>query len=566
MKNQGEHNQKELLNQLNWLMFFRVIVSTLMLSSSILLQIKKIPSPLTPFLTNINVYIIIITIFFLTFIYAITIKKIKNLTAFAYIQITLDTFLITFLIYSTGGKDSMFSFLYTISIITASILLYRKGGFYIASVCSILYGGFLDIEFYGMIPSPSKPFLDKDYNSTDLFFTILINIIAFYLVAYLSSLLSRQVLVSRKELKKKQLDFDQLEAFNRNIVMSINSGLLTTDIEGRITFFNKAAEEITGYGFSDVYNTIAEDTFPFLKDKKDGAIEPLTYKDMHSLRYESQFKKQNGDTLYLGFSTSLLKDTMEKDIGKIIIFQDLTMFKEMEDHIKLVDRLAAVGRLSAGIAHEMRNPLASVSGSIQVLKEELQLEGQQQRLMDIAINETDRLDSLITDFMLFAQPGLGKKEDVVITKVIGDTLNDITNSHEWNNDIEVRWDISSHIKVEADPKQLRHVFWNIFINAVQAMPEGGELLIKVRDLDSTNNILQKMTESLEIVIADTGCGIPEENLDNIFDPFFTTRDRGTGMGLAIAYRIIESYNGKIVVKSEPGRRTSFSIYLPIASL
>ncbi|MDY6856902.1 MAG: ATP-binding protein [Thermodesulfobacteriota bacterium] len=424
----------------------------------------------------------------------------------------------------------------------------------------------MDFEFYGIIPSSSKLFLDKDYNSTDLFFSISINIIAFYLVAYLSSLLSKEVLISRKELKKKQLDFNQLEALNRNIVMSINSGLLTTDIKGRITFFNKAAEEITGYGFSDVHNTFAEDLFPFLRDKKDWTTEKLA-NNMHSLRYESKFKKQNGDILYLGFSISLLKDTMGEDIGKIIIFQNLTMFKEMEDHIKRVDRLAAVGRLSAGIAHEMRNPLASASGSIEVLNQELQLNGQHKRLMNIAINEIDRLNSLITDFMLFAQPGLGKKEDVVITKVIGDTLNEITNCPEWNkNNIEVRWDLSSHNTVKADPKQLRHVFWNIFTNAVQAMPEGGELQIKVRDLVSPNNTFEKMTESLEINITDTGCGIPEENLDSIFDPFFTTKDKGTGMGLAIAYRIIESYYGKIVVKSELQRGTSFCILLPIASL
>ncbi|MFA4910097.1 MAG: ATP-binding protein [Desulfobacteria bacterium] len=560
---QAEDVQKEFLKKLHWLMLLRVAVITFLLGITILIQLKQTPSYLTPFL--IYLYIVIVIIYFLTFIYAFIINRIKNLPFFAYLQIILDIFLITFLIYSTGGKESIFTFMYTISIITASILVYRKGGVLVASVCSILYGGLLDLEFYGIIhPVSGKVFEPRDYQGTDLFYSILMNITAFYLVAFLSSLLSEQARRSRRELQKKQVDFDQLEALNRNIVQSINSGLLTTDLEGKVTFFNKAAEEITGYSFSQVYNSKAEKMFPFLK-------KPLN-SDHPPFRFESEFKREDGDTLYLGFSTSPLRDSRGEELGDILIFQDLTKLKAMEEHIRMVDRLAAVGRLAAGIAHEMRNPLASVSGSIQVLKGELQLDNVNERLMDIAIRETERLNALITDFLLFAKPGLEGKEVVDITKVINDTLGEFASSPEWNKDIEVHKNLSKDSKVEANPRQLKQVFWNLFINAVQAMPEGGKLKIEVRRQKAEVRSPGYMSNSqkaednlLEILITDTGCGIAKENMDKIFDPFFTTKEKGAGMGLAIAYRIIESYKGKTVVKSRVGQGTSFIIYLPLAS-
>lgn len=560
---QAEDVQKEFLKKLHWLMLLRVAVITFLLGITILIQLKQTPSYLTPFL--IYLYIVIVIIYFLTFIYAFIINRIKNLPFFAYLQIILDIFLITFLIYSTGGKESIFTFMYTISIITASILVYRKGGVLVASVCSILYGGLLDLEFYGIIhPVSGKVFEPRDYQGTDLFYSILMNITAFYLVAFLSSLLSEQARRSRRELQKKQVDFDQLEALNRNIVQSINSGLLTTDLEGKVTFFNKAAEEITGYSFSQVYNSKAEKMFPFLK-------KPLN-SDHPPFRFESEFKREDGDTLYLGFSTSPLRDSRGEELGDILIFQDLTKLKAMEEHIRMVDRLAAVGRLAAGIAHEMRNPLASVSGSIQVLKGELQLDNGNERLMDIAIRETERLNALITDFLIFAKPGLEGKEVVDIVRVINDTLGEFASSPEWNKDIEVYKNLSGDSKVEANPRQLKQVFWNLFINAVQAMPEGGKLKIEVRSQKPEARSLEYMSNSqkaednlLEIIITDTGCGIPRENLDKIFDPFFTTKEKGAGMGLSIAYRIIESYKGKTVVKSEVGQGTSFIIYLPLAS-
>lgn len=559
-----ENARKEFRNRLHWLMLLRAIVITFLLGMTTLIQLKQAPSYLTPFL--IYLYIFVGTVYFLTFVYALTINRINNLSFFAYLQITADTFLITFLVYFTGGKESVFLFMYFLSIITASILAYREGGFLVASLCSILYGGLLCLEFYGIIPHISGKVWGKGgYQSIDLFYSVLINISAFYLVAFLSSLLSEQARRSKSELQKKQVDLDQLEALNKDIIQSITSGLLTTDLEGKVTFFNRAAGEITGYSFSQVYHSRVEEILPFLKDRR-GIFEDTPSANHRPFRFESEFKRQDGDVLYLGFSTSTLRDSKGEKLGNILTFQDLTKFKEMEERIKMVDRLAAVGRLSAGIAHEMRNPLASVSGSIQVLRDELKLEGRNKRLVDIAIRETERLNSLITDFMLFAQPGLGKKGIVDIAGIINDTLDEFICGPEWNKDIEVFREFSGDIKVEADPKQLAQVFWNLFINAVQAMREGGELRIEVGSLGPMSGDQLPAANISEVIVTDTGCGIPKESLDKIFDPFFTTRDGGTGMGLAIAYKIVESCQGKIVVRSKVGQGTSFTIYLPVASV
>ncbi|MFH1624315.1 MAG: ATP-binding protein [Pseudomonadota bacterium] len=565
-----EDSQKEFVKRLHWLMFLRVVVITFLLGITILVQLKQAPSYLTPFL--IYLYILIGAVYFLTLVYVFTINKIKNLPFFAYFQIIMDTLLITFLIYSTGGKESIFPFMYILSIITASILVYRKGGFFVASVCSILYGGLLDLEFYGVLyPASGKVLEHESYQSTDLFYSILMNITAFYLVAFLSSLLSEQARRSSRELQEKQVDFDQLEALNRNVVQSISSGLMTTDLEGRITFINKAGEEITGYRFSQVYNSTVGEIFPFLRGKNKVVERPLNF-DHSPSRFEYRFTRRDGDALYLGFSTSSLRDSRGEELGNVLIFQDLTEFKQMEQHIKIVDRLAAVGRLAAGIAHEMRNPLASMSGSVQVLKDELQLDGRRERLMNIAIRESERLNSLITDFMLFAQPGLGEKEIVNVVRVINDTLDEFINSPDWNEKIEVSRDLSKDMMVEVIPKELKQVFWNLFINAIQAMPEGGELKVAVSGQDSEMRGFGAATKRrppgdnfLEIIVADSGHGIPRDRIDKIFDPFFTTKERGAGMGLAIVYRIIESYRGEIVVHSEVGRGTTFTLYLPVAS-
>lgn len=250
----------------------------------------------------------------------------------------------------------------------------------------------------------------------------------------------------------------------------------------------------------------------------------------------------------------------------------LLKLKEMEEHVKLVDRLAAIGRLAAGMAHEVRNPLTSMSGSIQVLRDSLELDADNKRLMEIVLRETNRLDQLISDFILFAQPNDRKKEIVELNSIIDDALQLFSYNPHYSN-ININKHLQDKIMIEADSQQIKQVFWNLFINAAQAMDNGGELKVstKIVQLDSLNKeIKSRLNNSSnkfwsQIIVSDTGCGIQKRYLDKIFDPFFTTKDRGIGLGLAIVYRIIESYKGTISVKSESGKGSSFTIYLPSIS-
>ncbi|MBW1855800.1 MAG: PAS domain S-box protein, partial [Deltaproteobacteria bacterium] len=464
-----------------------------------------------------------------------------------------------------------FSLFYYLSIISASIMLYRRGGFIAASASSLFYGLIVALEYYGLFqPLYGTPEGER-YDITSQLFRVFMNITAFYLIAILSSLLSEQVRKSKEALRVKEIDYDKLEILHQNIIESIGSGLLTVDEKRRITFFNRAAEEITGYGFSKVYGVKIDDIFTEIKNKE-GVPQKVSKSETSFPRFEIAFKRADGNIVHLGFSKTVLKDEEGNSQGELYAFQDVTKFKEMEEHVRLVDRLAAIGRLATGMAHEVRNPLASMSGSIQVLRDGLELDTDNKRLMEIVLRETNRLDQLLSDFILFAQPSDRKKEIVELNSIIDDTLQLFLYNPSYTN-INVITNLKGDIMIEADPQQIKQVFWNLFVNAAQAMDEGGELKVSTQ-IVSLDSLDEKISSRLnnnagklwsQTVVEDTGRGIQEESLDKIFDPFFTTRDKGIGLGLAIVYRIIESYKGTILVESESNKGSNFTIYLPSIS-
>jgi two-component system sensor histidine kinase PilS (NtrC family) len=483
----------------------------------------------------------------------------------------MDVLLITGLINATGGIRSVFSLFYYLSIISASIILYRKGGIIIATVSSVLYGLIVGLEYYGIFQPLYEIPDDAIYGITSLLFRVVMNVTAFYFIAMLSSFLSEQASKSDEALKIKEIDYHKLEILYRNIVESINSGLLTVDEENKITSFNRAAEDITGHNFSDVYGVKIDRVLPDLREIGQSPGSGKKYDTMNP-RFEISFKREDGRILHLGFSKAVLKDVGGDSKGEIYVFQDLTKLKEMEEHVKLVDKLAAIGRFATGMAHEIRNPLASMSGSVQVLKDSLKLDSDNQRLMNIVLRETNRLDQLLSDFILFARPDDRRKESVELNNILDDTIQLFSYNPQYG-DINVIKNLHGKIMIEADPQQIKQVFWNLFINAAQSMDHKGALVVNTEIVhqDSLSKGVKSRldTNSNEfwshIIVSDTGRGIPEKYTDKIFDPFFTTRDRGIGLGLAIVYRIIESYRGNISVKSQENKGTSFTIYLPSIS-
>jgi two-component system sensor histidine kinase PilS (NtrC family) len=258
-------------------------------------------------------------------------------------------------------------------------------------------------------------------------------------------------------------------------------------------------------------------------------------------------------------STSLLRDEKDDVRGTILIFQDITTMMQMAERIRRQERLATVGSLAAGIAHEIRNPLASLSGSIQVLQGELDLKGDNRHLMDIVVRETDRLNTIITDFLEYARPKTTQDDRIVISSVLEETIILLKNSKEFVDGVSISCNVDPAITTRGDARRMRQVFWNLLINSCQAMPNGGEMMISAYPFSHG----EEDSAWCEIVIADTGQGISPEHLAKIFDPFFTTKIGGTGLGLAIAYRIIEDHGGTIAVESEEGRGTKFRMLIPM---
>jgi two-component system sensor histidine kinase PilS (NtrC family) len=394
---------------------------------------------------------------------------------------------------------------------------------------------------------------------------------AFYVVAFLSGYIAEELKKKKGELIQKQVDYDQLETFNRNVIQSLDSGLLTINLHGQINFANRTAEKILNRNAEELKKLSIDDLFPnhnevFNEIKKNTLNSPWDYQ-----RYETVLINHEGKKVYLGFSISPLTAPGGSCIGYTLIFQDITNVKEMEEQVKRSDKLVAIGQLAAGLAHEIRNPLTSLSGSIQMLKSELVLDHPNQRLMDIILRESERLNALITDFLLFAKPPKTNKKLCEIGKILEETIDLFTHSLEYHQNVRIRRLFSDdHIQILIDPDQMKQVFWNLLMNAVQAMVNGGELSI---DLKRGNDLMpsaasrrspkRKSKEWVKIFITDAGNGIDPKDKRKIFDPFFTTKERGTGLGLSIVHKIIENHNGVIKVESEVGKGSTFILFLPV---
>jgi two-component system sensor histidine kinase PilS (NtrC family) len=562
-KAEGE-GRESLFSRIQWLMFFRAVLVTLLLGATVIFQMRE--SPFFRYVSPYPFYVLIGFTYALTLLYALLLRRIQKLKIFAYVQILGDVFFITLLIYITGGIASIFFWLYLFSIFSAGTILYRRGGLWIASASSILYGTLLDLEYYGiLLPPGSRELYSLSYQSTYVLYLITVNMITFFLVAILSSYLAEQVRRKEEELKKRIIDYRQLERLYKHIVQNVVSGLITVDDEGRITSFNRMAEEITGYKFEEVYQEEIDSLFPGLSawsrsvegNPGEGETRP------RFLRWETRFPRKDGAHLILGFSISPLKDSDDRELGNILIFQDLTRLREMEEHVKRSDRLAAIGKMAAGIAHEIRNPLASMSGSIEILKEELGDSPQSQALMGIVLREVHRLNSLIADFLLFARPISPGRERIHLNRLIEEIFQMLGHSPDFNSLIRLETQFEDDLYIQGDANQVRQVFWNLLMNAAQAMPEGGLLRVRLRKAFPRAPLPGGRSYG-EVSVIDSGMGIGEEVIGKVFDPFFTTKEKGTGLGLSIVHSIVESYGGKITVQSQRGRGSVFTVVLPLA--
>ena len=554
------------LRSVKGLMLCRVIILTLLLTITFLFQLSQKRAFFIA-LTN-DFYYFLGFFYAVTILYAFLLRRVHDLRRFTFVQIVLDHFFIAGLVYFTGGKDSPFPIVFVFSIIGSSIIFYQRGAFVFASLSALLYGFLLLFQFHRWIHPIGQT--SDVHDPGQMFYSLVLYMAAFYIVAFLSSIISEELKKKKRELIQKQDDYDQLETFNRNIIQSLDSGLLTIDLEGHINFLNRTAEKLLNLDADALLDVSLYDLFPNIGEVIDQigkkAIDPST----EYQRYETLFTIPDGQKIYLGFSISPLTALDGSLMGHTLIFQDITKFKEMEEQMKRFDKMAAIGQLAAGMAHEIRNPLTSLSGSIQMLKSELVLDHPGQRLMDIILRESERLNALVTDFLLFAHPPKSNKSLWNLDMIVNETLELFVNSSEYRNDIQIAHvPTPRDVRIMVDPNQMRQVLWNLLINAAQAMSKGGRLSIEIErrknGLSATNLPRSRPTQHrgwVKISVIDSGQGIPAEEKGKIFEPFYTTKDGGTGLGLSIVHKIIENHDGMIRVDSEVGRGSTFTIFLP----
>ncbi|MEA2336104.1 MAG: two-component system, NtrC family, sensor histidine kinase PilS [Thermoanaerobaculia bacterium] len=470
------------------------------------------------------------------------------------IQIAGDLVVETVLVYFTGGLDSPFSFLYLVSIITASMMLYRRGGLLSASGAVILYGALGDLMYYGVVPLPEQSwFVPTPWTSSRLYLNMATNFAGFYATAFLTSYLSEKLQKTFLELDANRQNLAELRALNQNVVESIPSGLITLSPDGVVTFINPAGCLILHRDAQSVIGTqVAE--LGFYADSAWNDVRE-TLKSGSVVRNESNLPVGD-EQRTIGYAVTPLNSIEGTASGYTLIFQDLTDMKTLEAELRLKDRMAAVGELSAGIAHEIRNPLAAIAGSVQVLKKSTALNPQEQRLMSIILKESERLNKSIADFLRVVKPQEKRPAEFDIAGSLAETLDLLRNSPELGESHTIERDIvPPSYTIVGDADQIRQVFWNIARNAVQAMPNGGTLRVTtVATADRYN-----------IVFTDSGRGMTDADQRRLFQPFRTNFPSGTGLGMAISYRIVQEHGGRIEVSSHEGAGTSITVSLPASA-
>lgn len=551
----------ELSSRLQQLMLLRVLIVSALLGALVFIYPRH-TGAYTGILQTSH-FILIVTVYFLTFLYIILFKKMRNLWHLTYFQLFMDTVLVTVVIYTTGGIESFFSFLYILTIISASILLYRRGGLIIASSSSILYGLLLDLHYYGIIvPMGSQAKLYGSDQGAYILFRILAHTAAFYLIAMLSSFLSEQTRKSKDELEAKKVDITKLEIINERIIKSIASGLITVDDNDRIILFNPAAERIFGLTAKETNGRLLSEVLPFLEGRL--SSDSSRFNDHRSSSFmDIPFHSRDGRDLFLRLSISPLSLSDGKERGRILVIQDLTDIKRIEKEMQRVEGLAMIGELAAGIAHEIRNPMASISGSIQMLREGIELEKDDinNRLMEIIMREVNRLNHLVNDFLRYARPQKVNMATFDLCELIRDSLALFKNTGGLTDKITVETSLKEPIHLESDPEQVKQILWNLFLNARDAMPTGGTLAIEAKAFRNPE-ITPSDPRMVELIIRDTGTGFSEKARENLFIPFFTTKEEGSGLGLATVKRIIEGLKGQVYGTNHEEGGAQITIILP----
>ncbi|HSS97654.1 MAG TPA: ATP-binding protein [Terriglobales bacterium] len=521
-------------NWLAWLVKVRIIILTLLLG--IELSIARLtPNPLP-----VGLFVGIVLLWYaLSGFYLLLLSFWEEHRIQSLLQVFTDLVLVTAVVYATGGVDSSLNFLYPLVIIVASVLLSRTWTYISAVVASILYGAVLELTYYESLKSYST----SHPASSALNAIILINLCAFMAVAYLAGLLAAKLRQVNVKLKHTSGALEDLQALHENIIQSISGGLITTGLDGHITLANAAAQSSLELSERELWGKPIHELF----------LDPLPIMESDRLHGEVRYNGQNSFKKTFRVRVSTLSVKERGILGYVYALDDLTEVRRLEREVRMQDRLAAVGRLAAAIAHEIRNPLSSIAGSASMLVSMPNLNDEHRQLLQIVTRESERLNGIITDFLAYSRNKQYKLAEVDLLPLLEDTLTLLEHRLLAENTgirIERKFDVTE-AKALADGDKIKQVFWNFCENAVRAMKEGGVLTISVNVAGPDWNIS----------FADTGPGISPQIVDKIFEPFQSQFEGGTGLGLAIVYQIVQAHDGKVWARSKFGQGSEFVLRL-----
>ncbi len=479
-------------------------------------------------------------------------------------QIVTDIVVLAMIMHFSGGSSSYFTILFILPILVAGVYLQLFGGIAAAVLATSIYILYTSLEVTGNLPFSSGDWFVSHRDINRLLVKSYLHTIVFALAGILSGYVSKRFLSRGEELAETERELKSVRLSTDSILTNMSSGLVVTDMEGRMLAVNPAALEILGFEPDEqIEGRNIRELEPFLSklvNELELAIETGTPRK----RGEIQIENRNGTVLPLGLSISILRDEKGEEKGGIVLFQDLAEVHRMREKVRQADKMAAIGRLSASIAHEIRAPLASICGSIEMLRGELDLSGENRELMDLIMKESDRLDNIITDFLEFARMKKPTLSSIDVEKCLREVVTLLRHSpiQEKRISIEVECRCPA-ARILADDEQIRQVFLNIMINACEAMGPRGLLSVAVTEVTTLLDEERVEENCIRIDFENDGPPIPADVLPRLFEPFFTTKEGGTGLGLAIAARIIESHGGQIKVESREGSSTLFSVFIPV---
>jgi two-component system sensor histidine kinase PilS (NtrC family) len=490
----------------------------------------------------------------LTIVYALLFRLSKKIVAQARFQLALDGLLISWLVWNSSVIQSPYIALYIVIIAVSSLFLGPRGALITSVGCAVAFTA-CALAITGVLgPTPSANLVNGSLSQTVQWVGLFD--VAFLVVGLLSARLAERQTRSDVRLQAAKQSLASLRALHERIVASIRSGLVTTDLSGRIYTFNAAAQEITGYEETAIRGQDASILFGDVKEHIAETLAALQHGET-SPRFETSCTTAEGMHLRLGFSIAPLSSEAGDTTGMVITFQDLTQVRSLEETSRRQDRLAAIGRMAASIAHEIRNPLAAMRGSIQMLRSEMDNDSSQAELMEIILRESDRLNRIITDFLSYARPRSLTQARVDVGDLLHQTFALLRHSPEIGPNQAITEELPREpIFAEADEGQLKQVFWNLARNALQAMPEGGTLRA---------TLARNSNDRLRIAFSDTGRGMSPDQVEHLFEPFSSTTG-GTGLGLSIVYQIIRDHGGTINVRSREGQGTTITVELPLATI